>query len=45
LVRDGEILHILPVPGGVVVSVENPDGQLCSFKFRPTDTGWELISD
>ncbi|WP_158560590.1 amidoligase family protein [Paenibacillus contaminans] len=45
MVRDGEILHILPVPEGIAVSVENPDGPLCSYKFRPTGTGWELISD
>jgi hypothetical protein len=39
---DGEIPHIVPGAEGMLVAVENPDGQLTSYIFRPTAEGWEL---
>ncbi|WP_409344313.1 amidoligase family protein [Paenibacillus sp. MBLB4367] len=42
LVPEGEIHHILPVPGGIVVAVENREGHLSTYKFLPSADGWEL---
>lgn len=43
LVQGGEIHHILPVPEGILVAIEKPDGKLCKYIFRPPSAGWELV--
>lgn len=40
-VPGGEILHIRPVPEGLLVTVEQPDNALSRLLFRPAPTGWE----
>lgn len=42
LVPEGEILHIRPVPSGLLVAVEDPDDRRSDFRFRLTPGGWEL---
>lgn len=39
---DSEILHVLPVPGGLLVIVERADEGTLRLMARPTETGWEL---
>ncbi|WP_199616260.1 amidoligase family protein [Paenibacillus alkalitolerans] len=42
-VKDGEIHHVLPVPDGILVSVEDADGKLTEYVLRPPAEGWELV--
>ncbi|GIP34713.1 amidoligase family protein [Paenibacillus sp. J2TS4] len=44
LVPEGEIHHILPVPEGILVAIENQEGKLHKYTFRPSGTGWELLT-
>ncbi|CAG7653613.1 amidoligase family protein [Paenibacillus allorhizosphaerae] len=43
LLPDSEILHILPVEGGILVAAEKPDGTLSKFIFRPSVSGWAHV--
>ncbi|MBB3108908.1 hypothetical protein FHS18_000960 [Paenibacillus phyllosphaerae] len=43
LVPSGEIHHILPGSEGLIVAIENPEGQLSRFTFRATAEGWEKV--
>lgn len=40
---DGEVHHIVPVADGILVAVENAEGMLHSYIFRPAADGWELL--
>lgn len=44
LIPGGEIVHILPEPEGIKVTVEDPeDGKLHEALVRPPVEGWEII--
>lgn len=43
LIQDGEIHHIVPVPEGLLVAIENSDGKLSKYIFRPPADGWEAV--
>lgn len=43
LVPDGEILEILPVEDGMLVTVERPNQERSHYVFRPFETGWSLL--
>ncbi|WP_248924320.1 amidoligase family protein [Paenibacillus hamazuiensis] len=46
LVPDGEVHSIIPVPEGLLVSIEQTgDGTLRKFVFGPPSTGWELLRE
>lgn len=42
-VPDGEVLHVRPTAGGIMVVVEDPENRLTNFVFRATPSGWELL--
>jgi len=43
LVAEGEILHILPHPNGIMAIIEDADGNDSKHLFRPPAEGWEVI--
>lgn len=43
LVPGGEIHHILPVPEGLLMDIEDPDGMTSSHLVRPPAEGWEAV--
>jgi hypothetical protein len=43
LVQDGEIHHIIPVPDGILIAIENPDGKLFKYVVEPPSSGWKLV--
>ncbi|RTE08441.1 amidoligase family protein [Paenibacillus whitsoniae] len=42
LVQDGEILYILPRPEGILVTIEDANGELCERLLHLPSTGWEV---
>ncbi|SFL23457.1 Putative amidoligase enzyme [Paenibacillus sp. 1_12] len=42
LVQDGEIHHVLPVPDGLLIAIENHDGKLFNYVVEPPTEGWKL---
>ncbi|MFF2885835.1 amidoligase family protein [Paenibacillus sp. NPDC057967] len=43
LVQDGEIHHILPVPEGFLLAVEDREGQLSTFIIQPPAAEWKVV--
>ncbi|WP_165861304.1 amidoligase family protein [Paenibacillus paeoniae] len=43
LVQDGEIHHILPVPDGLLLAIEDRDGHLSKFIIQPPATEWKVL--
>lgn len=43
LVKDGEIHHVLPVPDGILIAIENHHGKLLQYVVQPPSEGWKLI--
>lgn len=42
LVREGEILHLLPRPGGIMAIIEDADGKHSEHLFRLPSSGWAI---
>lgn len=42
VVKEGEVHHVLPVPEGILVSIEDTDGQQSRYLVQPPSTGWEV---
>jgi len=43
LVPNGEIHHILPVPDGFLVAIEDTEGQLFKYVVQPPTSDWKLV--
>jgi len=43
LVKDGEIHHILPVPDGLLLAVEDREGRLFKFIVQPPAAKWTVL--
>ncbi|WP_182914257.1 amidoligase family protein [Paenibacillus sp. 1011MAR3C5] len=43
LVQHGEIHHILPVPEGLLLAVEDRDGHLSKFVIQPPAAEWKVV--
>jgi hypothetical protein len=41
LVPDGEILHLLPVPDGILAAIEDESGKVSKYVFPFPSAGWE----
>ena len=45
LVQDGEIHHILPVPEGILLAIENRCGKLRKYVVQPPAANWTIIRE
>lgn len=43
LVKDGEIHHILPVPEGLLLAIEDRDGLLSKYIIQPPSAAWKVV--
>ncbi|CAM3251567.1 amidoligase family protein [Brevibacillus invocatus] len=43
LVKDGEILQILPVPDGILIAIEDQEGKPFKYVVQPPSEGWKMV--
>lgn len=43
LIEDGEILQIVPVQEGIMVAIEDQEGELFKYVLQPPEAGWSLV--
>lgn len=43
LVPNGQIHHVLPVPDGMLVAIEDSEGKLFNYVLQPPAVGWTVV--